>query len=223
MGHTLPVRTAIALVLGAISWHGFVDGGAVRAQSAPVKAEPSPQDSTRPVLVFTPQGAGQWQAGRGLMSIPASTLSIHYSSELDNWDENTALSGRGCETAGVRANDGLSLMIESGIVTRIEAWRPSSEEGTLGYPSFTPMISGAFTVDGQPFAPFSATVADARAAFGPALREEPHPYVGDEGSYLILYPESTPGFGLIMETVGNDITSFRVGNSESIQYIEGCL
>jgi hypothetical protein len=222
MKQTQFVRFTMSVLFSAAALYTPV-GDVVMAQSAPVKAEPTAPDSVRPVLVFTPQGVGQWQVGRGLMSIPASALSIHYSSELDTWDENTPLSGAGCETAGVRAQDGLSLMIESGIVTRVEMRRPSSEEGTLGHPSFTPMISGAFTVGGQPFAPFTSNVADARAAFGPALREEPHPYVGDEGSYLILYPESTPGFGLIMETVGNDITRFRVGNSETIQYIEGCL
>lgn len=58
-------------------------------------------------------------------------------------------------------------------------------------------------------------------AFRGIVKEEPHPYLQEDGKYLIV--ETKPGFGFIFETMHGKITSFRSGRMSSVRYIEGCL
>ena len=59
-------------------------------------------------------------------------------------------------------------------------------------------------------------------AYGDGLQSEPHPYLGDRGSYLIFDPEPEEGLLMIFETNRNRVTSFRSGFDEQVRYIEGC-
>ena len=59
-------------------------------------------------------------------------------------------------------------------------------------------------------------------AYGDELEREPHPYLGDRGSYLIFDPEPEAGFLIIFETNRRSVTSFRSGFDEQVRYKEGC-
>jgi len=60
-----------------------------------------------------------------------------------------------------------------------------------------------------------------KKAFSGIVKEEPHPYLEEDGKYLIV--ETKPGYGFIFETMQGKITTFRSGRLSSVRYIEGCL
>lgn len=60
-----------------------------------------------------------------------------------------------------------------------------------------------------------------KKAFPGKVKEEIHPYLDEEGKYLIV--ETKSGFAFIFETHNGRITSFRSGRLSSVKYIEGCL
>lgn len=60
-----------------------------------------------------------------------------------------------------------------------------------------------------------------KKAFPGKVTEEIHPYIGEEGKYLIV--ETKPGYAYIFETDHGKITTFRSGRLGSVRYIEGCL
>jgi hypothetical protein len=60
-----------------------------------------------------------------------------------------------------------------------------------------------------------------KKAFPGKVKEEIHPYIGEEGKYLIV--ETKRGFAFIFETNNGKITSFRSGRLSPVKYIEGCL
>lgn len=55
------------------------------------------------------------------------------------------------------------------------------------------------------------------------MKVEPHHYV-DGGHYLQYLPTGNPNqtLGMIFETDGQSVTSFRVGTLEAIALVEGC-
>lgn len=59
--------------------------------------------------------------------------------------------------------------------------------------------------------------------YGDKVTREPHPYLGEDGSYLIYDPADGSGLLLIFETdKRGKITSFRAGRADNVRYIEGC-
>jgi hypothetical protein len=60
-----------------------------------------------------------------------------------------------------------------------------------------------------------------RRAFPGRVKEEPHPYLDEEGKYLIV--ETKPGFAFVFETDKGKVTTFRSGELEAVLAIEGCL
>ncbi len=65
-------------------------------------------------------------------------------------------------------------------------------------------------------------ISEVEDAYGVELEREPHPYLGDRGSYLILDPEPEDGLLIIFETNQRSVTSFRSGFDEQVRYKEGC-
>lgn|SRR5262249_61968230 len=53
------------------------------------------------------------------------------------------------------------------------------------------------------------------------VKVEPHVYV-DGGHYLNFVPMGRPKFGIVFETDGQRVTSFRVGTLAAIALVEGC-
>jgi hypothetical protein len=64
-----------------------------------------------------------------------------------------------------------------------------------------------------------SAVAD---VYGPDLTTEPHPYLGERGSYLIADVDPNDGLLMIFETDRGKVTQFRSGYDEQARYIEGC-
>jgi hypothetical protein len=65
-------------------------------------------------------------------------------------------------------------------------------------------------------------ISEVEDAYGDELQREPHPYLGDRGSYLIFDPEPEDGFLMIFETNRRSVTSFRSGFDQQVRYKEGC-
>ena len=65
-------------------------------------------------------------------------------------------------------------------------------------------------------------ISDVEDAYGDELKREPHPYLGDRGSYLIFDAEPEDGLLIIFETNRRSVTSFRSGFDEQVRYKEGC-
>lgn len=63
--------------------------------------------------------------------------------------------------------------------------------------------------------------ADALKRLGSKAKVEPHPYTGPEGHYLVVHDEGAPR-GLIVETDGKEVGSYRFGAWEQVQWVEGC-
>lgn len=52
---------------------------------------------------------------------------------------------------------------------------------------------------------------------------EPHHYLAESGHYLNYFPgKPKRAYGMVFETDGNIVTSFRVGTREAIALVEGC-
>ncbi len=97
----------------------------------------------------------------------------------------------------------LSLMLSNGLVVRIDVYNRSRIRTVAGL------------VIGDP-------VSRVRDLYGAAITEEPHPYLGQRGSYLIYRPEGVAGQLMIFETDSGRVTSFRSGYEAQVRYIEGC-
>ena len=65
-------------------------------------------------------------------------------------------------------------------------------------------------------------IGDVETAYGDHLTREPHPYLGNRGSYLIYDEDAGDGLLLIFESDRKEILSFRSGYDQPVRYIEGC-
>ena len=103
------------------------------------------------------------------------------------------------------APPGTSFMVVNGRIARVDV--DSGDVATL---------SGAH---------IGSTEAEVQHLYPGQIRVEPHPYTGPEGHYLVFLPRDTVDstFGMIFETDGRRVTSYRAGLREPVQYIEGCL
>ncbi len=97
----------------------------------------------------------------------------------------------------------LSLMLSNGVVVRVQVYERSN------------IVTEAGVGIGD-------TDSDVLDVYGTAVTEEPHPYLADQGSYLVYKPDGAPGFLVIFETQNHRVTSFRSGYEEQVRYIEGC-
>jgi hypothetical protein len=81
--------------------------------------------------------------------------------------------------------------------------------------------SGVHTVAGVGV---GSTEAEVRQRYPGQIRTEPHPYDAPEGHYLVFTPRDSTdtAYGLIFETDGQRVTSYRAGLHEAVQLIEGC-
>ena len=61
--------------------------------------------------------------------------------------------------------------------------------------------------------------------YGDRLTVEGHPYNGSPWHYLVLHPTSGPdsAFGMVFETDGDIVRSFRAGRYPEVGWIEGCV
>jgi hypothetical protein len=99
--------------------------------------------------------------------------------------------------------DDLFLMFSRRVLVRIDVGNESAIETDTGI------------VVGDP-------ISEVEDAYGDELKREPHPYLGDRGSYLIFDPEPEDGLLIIFETNLRSVTSFRSGFDQQVLYKEGC-
>lgn len=70
-----------------------------------------------------------------------------------------------------------------------------------------------------------ATEAEVTRAYGSApgtLSVEPHPYLHEEGSYVLYDPDGPGGLLLLFETQQGRVITFRSGHDSAVRAIEGC-
>jgi hypothetical protein len=110
-----------------------------------------------------------------------------------------------------RAPEGLLLMIEEGVLTRISIIDPGVE------------TDAGLTV--------GATAAAVREAYGEAIQVSPHTYVEAPGEYLTVWSTGTPEGPYVQDAnargiryeVGEDgVVQVIHAGGPSIQYVEGC-
>jgi hypothetical protein len=68
------------------------------------------------------------------------------------------------------------------------------------------------------------TEAQIRALYPGRIRTDPHPYTGPEGHYLVYVPSvpADSAYGLIFETDGKVVLSYRSGRRPEVNFVEGC-
>lgn len=113
-----------------------------------------------------------------------------------------------------RAPEGLYVMIEQGVLTRISVTAPAGIETD----------SGLSVGD---------SAAAVRSAYGDALHAQPHTYLEPPAEYLTVWTVGDPGDrpytddpaarGIRFETDERKIVERIHAGSPSIQYVEGCL
>ncbi len=64
--------------------------------------------------------------------------------------------------------------------------------------------------------------AEALRRLGGRAKVRPHPYTGPQGHYLVVHEAKAP-LGLILETDGRKVVSYRIGRWDFVQWKEGCL
>lgn len=104
-----------------------------------------------------------------------------------------------------KAPKALGFMFANGRVVRIDIDEP-------GYP----------TASGVQVGDLESRILE---LYSDHIKIEPHPYGGDEDHYVIYSARDKldRGYGMIFETWGGKITSYRVGKMHWIQLAEGCL
>ncbi len=63
--------------------------------------------------------------------------------------------------------------------------------------------------------------AEALHRLGARAKVQSHPYTGPTGHYLVVHEAGAP-FGLIVETDGKKVVSYRIGRWTYVQWKEGC-
>ena len=113
---------------------------------------------------------------------------------------------------------------------------PLDEESTCtfatfkGQPDVSVMLDGErivrIDVDGKQHETMGGvrvgqSEAEALKRLGGKAVVDPHPYTGPEGHYLVVRDKGAPR-GLILETDGQTVESYRFGAWDAVQLIEGC-
>ncbi|SIN59853.1 hypothetical protein SAMN02745824_0390 [Parasphingorhabdus marina DSM 22363] len=168
------------------------------------------------VLIAYPDRFGPFRIGSSYQQLAGEhDLKLEYSSEVEDWD-NPQPTGKGCESFSLSEDWPFAgLMFEDGILTRVDFYRPFRDAQPRKKSAITEQNIG-----------LGSRIEAAKQAYGDALTQTPHPYLEDQGSYLTWDANSAgdgPKHGIVFETDEHTVTSFRIGDSRSIQYIEGCL
>jgi hypothetical protein len=99
--------------------------------------------------------------------------------------------------------EGVSLMVISDTVERVDVVRPSAVR----------TAAGAGIGD-----PESSVVT----RYGSAATVMPHKYTGPDGHYVVVAPPGDSIHRIVFETDGVTVTMYRVGRTPAVEYVEGC-
>ncbi len=101
---------------------------------------------------------------------------------------------------------------------------PNGERGDVGFMIEEGRISRIDITSRKIASVGGIRVGDSEAAvtkaFPGKVKVQAHPYLEEDGKYLVI--KINQGYGFIFETEKGKVTRFRAGRFESVQYIEGC-
>ena len=180
-----------------------------RSQSAPATSSPSTTAAPAPRLSddtrLSLDGLGPVDVGMTVEQASAAAgTSIRFLPEGREVNPE-------CDYArGVNGPEGVAFMVVNGTIRRVDV-------GTY-LPGMHP--SEVRTVSGIGL---GSTEAEVQRTYGGRIRVEPHPYTPG-GHYLVYTPgdASLSHLGMIFETDGERVTSFRAGFVDEVSWIEGC-
>ncbi|MBO9576776.1 MAG: hypothetical protein J7494_13655 [Sphingobium sp.] len=109
--------------------------------------------------------------------------------------------GNTCGYARIASLKDLFFMLDGDTVVRIEVATP-------GHPTLGGVEVGM-------------SEAEAVRRLGDRVTVQPHPYTGPSGHYLVVHEKGAP-LGLIAETDGKKVLSYRIGRWTYVQWKEGC-
>lgn len=95
-----------------------------------------------------------------------------------------------------------SFMVLDGVIARIDVYEPRAQ-------IYTKEGIGIGSKKEEVLAKYKNSKAS------------PHPYTAPEGEYLTV--KLANDLGIIFETDGEEVTSFRLGSFPAVEFIEGCL
>jgi len=153
--------------------------------------------------IVTPYGIGPVAVG---MTISQAEKALGHKLKTDY----TANGSEACGSAWTAETDrqGYSFMVEDLVITRIDVGLPGKDNG------YRPITTAEGIGVGS-------TEAAVRKAYGKRLKIEPHPYLENEGHYLIV-KDPDGKHGVVFETDTKTVTSFRTGIFPAVGFIEGC-
>jgi hypothetical protein len=120
---------------------------------------------------------------------------------LDVSKDNGPDPSNACGYARIASLNDLFFMLDGDTVVRIEVATP-------GHPTLGGVEVGM-------------SEADAVQRLGDKVKVQPHPYTGPTGHYLVVHSDGAP-LGLIAETDGKKVLSYRIGRWTYVQWKEGC-
>jgi hypothetical protein len=168
--------------------------------TGPPRNTERPQPGTAPAAVslLTPGGWGPVRIGmsenRAVQAMGGAAPQSLPPADLD-W--------RACHYIRPAQTPGVAMMIEAGVLTRIDIG-----EGARGVLTDTGLTLGA-------------TPDEVRAQYPARLEEEPHKYEGPPSMYLTWWnPRAEEGIRFVVGQSGR-VEAIYVGG-ESIRYVEGC-
>lgn len=159
-----------------------------------VPAAPAPK-------LLSPTGMGDIRIG-----ITAAELKDRFGARL-RFDSDPA-NPDGCALYGVPEYPGLDMMVVEGRLARIDVG--NGKDPGKHDPRYATEAG----------ATIGMRTADIRKIYGPMLTVEPHKY-NEAGQYLMVQT-ANGRHGLVFETDGNIVQTFRVGRWEEVQWVEGC-
>jgi len=155
--------------------------------------------------ILTPGGLGPVKVGMTLREA-SQALGVKLKRESPNDPDS-----KYCDFAHrADGNDSeINYMIKDGHIARIDVGDAAHERSIIK------------TAEGVGL---GSTERAVKKAYGRALKVEPHPY-GDgdpDGWHYLVIDEPGHKRGIIFETDGRKVTSFRAGEYPALGYIEGC-
>lgn len=196
----LPLAAVAALSLAAC-------GQPSEPASPPAAETPATAESSAPSNALSAQGWGPLRIG---MTREAITQALGPDSNPE------AVGGADPESCDQyrpeRAPDGMLLMLEQGVLTRISLIRDATLTTDRGFG-------------------IGASAAEIKAAYGDAAQVEPHKYAEAPAEYITVwtdgpsrepYREDASARGIVYEIGSDGTVSMIHAGGPSIQYVEGC-
>ena len=164
-----------------------------------------PGESASAAVTLPPQGtepaADEWQVTpRGIGSLKAG-MSLDEANVILHGDLDVPANPGECTVVKKKGDPkGIAVMVENGIVTRVNVTGPS-----------------VTTVEG---AKIGDTEERVKSLYPGQVTVQPHKYT--TGHYLVVTPPNAGEHRIIFETEGGKVTRFRSGKMPSVGYVEGC-